>query len=81
MNNFTTNKIININQLISGDQIKLKILTRTKRFLDCNFGKKINFNDLALLQGCSQNQLISMFKSYFGITLNQYLILKRAENV
>ena len=57
----------------------LKILNRTKRYLDVNFHNTIDLKDLALLQGFSPYHLLRLFKFYYGITPKQYQISKRIE--
>tara|TARA_Y100001954_G_C15544564_1_gene470739 strand:+ start:309 stop:695 length:387 start_codon:yes stop_codon:yes gene_type:complete len=78
-NTFYQDEVIRFNNLIYGDQLHLKILIRTKRYLDNNFSNKIELNNLALSQGFSKYHLLRLFKLYFGLTPRQYQIHKRIE--
>tara|TARA_B100000530_G_scaffold44444_1_gene25088 strand:- start:383 stop:769 length:387 start_codon:yes stop_codon:yes gene_type:complete len=78
-NTFYQDEIIRFNNLLYGDQFHLKILIRTKRYLDKNFINKIELNALALSQGFSKYHLLRLFKFYFGVTPRQYQIKKRIE--
>ena len=78
-NTFYQDEVIKFNNLIYGDQLHLKILIRTKRYLDNNFINTIELNSLALSQGFSKYHLLRLFKLYFGLTPRQYQIQKRIE--
>ena len=74
---FYQDQIISFNNVLYSDPFHLKILNRTKRYLDLNYYNKIELKDLALLQGFSQYHLLRLFKFYYGITPKQYQINKR----
>ena len=76
---FYQDQIISFNNVLYGDIFHLKILNRTKRYLDLNYYNKIELKDLALLQGFSPYHLLRLFKCYYGITPKQYQINKRIE--
>tara|TARA_B100000902_G_C27106063_1_gene811206 strand:- start:560 stop:943 length:384 start_codon:yes stop_codon:yes gene_type:complete len=78
-NTFYQDQIILFNNILYSDPLHLKILTRTKRYLDINFVNTIDLKDLALLQGFSPYHLLRLFKYYYGITPRQYQISKRIE--
>tara|TARA_B100000902_G_C26942382_1_gene731694 strand:- start:325 stop:708 length:384 start_codon:yes stop_codon:yes gene_type:complete len=78
-NTFYKDQIISFHNILYSDQFQLKILTRTKRYLDVNFYNTIDLKDLALLQGFSPYHLLRLFKLYYGITPRQYQITKRIE--
>ena len=79
MNNLNQDKIIKFNNLLYNNQSKMKVLTRTKRYLDYNYWDNINLNKLAVLQGFSKYHLLMLFKLYFGLSPRQYQINKRIE--
>ena len=76
---FYHDQIINFNNILYNDLFHLKILNRTKRYLDAHFCSTIDLKDLALLQGFSPYHLLRLFKLYYGITPKQYQINKRIE--
>ena len=76
---FYQDQIICFNNVLYSDTFHLKILNRTKRYLDLNYYNKIELKDLALLQGFSHYHLLRLFKLYYGITPKQYQINKRIE--
>tara|TARA_B100001250_G_scaffold331269_1_gene296357 strand:- start:3031 stop:3450 length:420 start_codon:yes stop_codon:yes gene_type:complete len=76
---FYQDQIISFNHVLYSDPFHLKILNRTKRYLDVNFYNTIELKDLALSQGFSRYQLLRLFKFYYGITPKQYQINKRIE--
>ena len=78
-NTFYQDQIISFNNILYSDPFHLKILTRTKRYLDVNFYNTIDLKDLALSQGFSPYHLLRLFKFYYGITPRQYQINKRIE--
>ena len=78
-NTFYKDQIISFHNILYSDPFQLKILTRTKRYLDVNFYNTIDLKDLALLQGFSPYHLLRLFKLYYGITPRQYQITKRIE--
>ena len=78
-NTFYQDQIISFNNILYSDPLHLKILNRTKRYLDVNFHNTIDLKDLALLQGFSPYHLLRLFKFYYGITPKQYQISKRIE--
>ena len=78
-NTFYQDQIISFNNILYSDPLHLKILNRTKRYLDVNFHNTIDLKDLALLQGFSPYHLLRLFKFYYGITPKQYQINKRIE--
>ena len=81
MNNFSYHdQIINFNSIIFCDPIQLKILTRTKRYIDVNFSKTINLKNLALSQGTSSHNLMKLFKFYLQKdSPKQYQINRRIQ--
>lgn len=78
-NTFYQDQIISFHTILYSDPLHLKILNRTKRYLDVNFYNTIGLNDLALSQGFSPYHLLRLFKLYYGITPKQYQITKRIE--
>ena len=78
-NTLYQDKIISFNNLLCSNPFHLKIMNRTKRYLDINFHNTIGLKDLALLQGFSSYHLLRLFKFYYGITPKQYQINKRIE--
>ena len=78
-NTFYHDQIISFNNVLYSDPFHLKILNRTKRYLDAHFYNTIDLKDLALLQGFSPYHLLRLFKFYYGITPKQYQINKRIE--
>ena len=78
-NTFYQDQLISIHNILYSDPFHLKILNRTKRYVDVNFDNIINLKDLALLQGFSPYHLLRLFKFYYGITPKQYQINKRIE--
>jgi len=80
MNNFSYHdQIINFDSIIFCDQIQLKILTRTKKYVDVNFSNAFNLKNLALSQGTSSHNLMKLFKFYFGLSPKQYQINRRIQ--
>ena len=78
-NTFYRDQIISFNNILYSDPFHLKILNRTKRYLDANFFHTIDLKDLALIHGFSPYHLLRLFKFYYGITPRQYQIAKRIE--
>ena len=78
-NNFYQDEVIRFNNILYGNQLHLKIITRTKRYLDNNFINNIDLTSLSLSQGFSKYHLLRLFKLYFGFTPRQYQIKKRIE--
>jgi len=78
-NTFYLDQIISFNNVLYSDPFHLKILTRTKRYLDANFYNSIDLKYLSLLHGYSPYHLLRLFKFYYGITPKQYQINKRIE--
>ena len=68
-----------IKKICFSNEEQLDVAIKTKRYLDHNFGEKINLDVLAQLQCTSKYHLIRVFKKYYGITPRQYLINKRIE--
>jgi len=68
-----------IKKICFSNKIQINIAVNTKRYIDTNFSKEINLDLLARLQFISKYHLIRVFKKYYGITPNQYLINKRIE--
>tara|TARA_B100001287_G_scaffold262294_1_gene252074 strand:+ start:1173 stop:1553 length:381 start_codon:yes stop_codon:yes gene_type:complete len=80
MNNFSYHdQVINFDSIIFCDPIHLKILTRTKRYIDVNFSNTINLKNLALSQGTSSHNLMKLFKFYLGLSPKQYQINRRIQ--
>ena len=63
-----------IKKICFSNEEQLDVAIKTKRYIDHNFGEKINLEVLAQLQCTSKYHLIRIFKKYFGITPRQYLI-------
>jgi len=78
-NTFYQDQIISFHNILYSDPFHLKILNRTKRYLDVNFYNTIDLKDLALLQGFSRYHLLRLFKLYYGVTPRQYQIRKRID--
>ena len=76
---FYHNQIIYFNNILYNDLFQVKILHRTKRYLDAHFCNTVDLKDLALLQGFSPYHLLRLFKLYYGTTPKQYQISKRIE--
>jgi AraC-like DNA-binding protein len=55
-------------------------LIHAKHFIEHNFSKKINLNDLAGEAFISKFHFLRLFKSYYGVTPFQYLASVRIEN-
>ncbi|MAQ32351.1 MAG: AraC family transcriptional regulator [Flavobacteriales bacterium] len=76
---FYQNQIIKFNNLISLDQHHVKLLIRTKRYIDIHYFEDINLDLLSKTQGLSKYHLLRLFKSLYGTTPRQYLIDKRLQ--
>ena len=80
MSDFSYNEqIINFDNILSCEPVQLKMLTRTKRYIDFNFSNTINLKNLALSQGLSSHKLKKLFKFYFGLSPKQYQINRRIQ--
>lgn len=80
MSDFSCNEqIINFDNILSCEPVQLKMLTRTKRYIDFNFSNTINLKNLALSQGLSSHNLTKLFKFYFGLSPKQYQINRRIQ--
>ena len=72
-------EIFKFSSLIYTNTDNIKILMRTRRYLDSNYFNDINLDILSNGQGLSKYYLLQLFKYYYGKTPKQYLINKRIE--
>lgn len=67
--NFTKYRLVNHIHRVSGEN--------AKRFISDNFDKKITLSDIASHSGLSSSHLHKVFKELYGISPNDFLIMKR----
>tara|TARA_B110000467_G_scaffold146866_1_gene151443 strand:+ start:800 stop:1183 length:384 start_codon:yes stop_codon:yes gene_type:complete len=72
-------EIFKFSSLIYTNTDNIKILMRTRRYLDSNYFNDINLDILSEGQGLSKYYLLHFFKFFYGKTPKQYLIDKRIE--
>ena len=70
-------EIERIKRVCFSNDVQLRIAKDVKRYMNENYEKDINLDDLASIQKVSKFHLIRIFKKYHGTTPHQYLINKR----
>jgi AraC-like DNA-binding protein len=73
-------QVLKIKELICPDDFLCDKVVEAKKFIDANYYTKISLDDIAAKACISKFHFIRMFKKFFGITPNQYLVKVRLEN-
>ena len=76
---FYESEIQRIKALCFSNDHQLNTVIATRNYIDNNFDKEIKLDFLAHVRFTSKFHLLRIFKKYYGITPNQYLIDKRIE--
>ncbi|WP_456314461.1 helix-turn-helix transcriptional regulator [Pseudomonas shirazensis] len=77
--NFYQQEINRISKICYKNDGQIKIVIRTKRFIENNFEQELNLDVLSDAQFTSKFHLLRLFKKYYGMTPMQYLIDRRIE--
>ena len=72
-------KLLRLQASIYKNQNQIDAIIAVKSYLDTNYRRDLNLDLLAEAQHISKYHLIRLFKKYYGLTPNQYLINKRIE--
>ena len=77
--NFYQQEINRISKICYKNDVQIKTVIRTKRFIENNFEQELNLDVLSDAQFTSKFHLLRLFKKYYGMTPMQYLIDRRIE--
>lgn len=61
------------------NQWQIDTVIGLKNYIDANFQENLNLNLFSRIRFVSKYHLLRLFKKYYGLTPNQYLINKRIE--
>lgn len=76
---FYQQEINRIRSLVYSNEAHLIAVIRTRRFINANFEKALDLEQLARVGLTSKFHLLRLFRKYYGQTPKQYLTHKRIE--
>lgn len=77
--NFYKNEILRIKDDCYSNQWQIDTVIGLRNYIDNNFQENLNLNLFSRIRFVSKYHLLRLFKKYYGLTPNQYLIDKRIE--
>jgi len=76
---FYQKEINRIRNICYSNDGQIETVIGIRNFIDNNFGKELNLDLLSRMRYTSKFHLLRLFKRYYGLTPNQYLINRRIE--
>lgn len=73
------NEITRIKNACYSNNGQIDTVIGTRRYINNNYDKELNLNLLSHIRFTSKFHLLRLFKKYYGLTPNQYLVDKRIE--
>ena len=76
---FYQREINRIRSICYSNERQIETVIGIRNFIDKNFEKDLNLDLLSHIRYTSKFHLLRLFKKYYGLTPNQYLINRRIE--
>ncbi|MBB3701265.1 helix-turn-helix domain-containing protein [Flammeovirga yaeyamensis] len=77
--NHYNKEVSRIKDDVYSNQWQIDTVIGLKNYMDINFSEKLNLTLFSKIRFVSKYHLLRLFKKYYGLTPNQYLMDKRVE--